>query len=213
MVKKLFFWEEIKPIIAESKGKELKVAVERVAEKKHFLIKPRLSKSKNIFGEEVSTYLIGVSPAGNMIIERKNPWDAIIASISKTWEISKLTVISVVKMLEGVISPRTLGGPIFIAQIAGAQVKEGIIPFILFMAILSINLGVINLFPIPVLDGGHIFFYLIEIINRREISIKVKEISQQIGFVMLLMLMLFVIFIDIERLNFKVVNDIIKIFK
>jgi len=210
---KVIFWEEIKPIIAESKGKEMEVAVERGAEKKHLLIKPRLSKSKNIFGEEVSTYLIGVSPAGNMIIERKNPWDAIIASVGKTWEISKLTVISVVKMLEGVISPRTLGGPIFIAQIAGAQVKEGIIPFILFMAILSINLGVINLFPIPVLDGGHIFFYLIEIVTRREISIKVKEISQQIGFVILLMLMLFVIFIDIERLNIKVVNDIMKIFK
>ena len=211
--KKVVFWEEIKPIIAESKGKEMEVAVERGAEKKHLLIKPRLSKSKNIFGEEISTYLIGVSPAGNTIIERKNPWDAIIASVGKTWEISKLTVISVVKMLEGVISPRTLGGPIFIAQIAGAQVKEGIIPFILFMAILSINLGVINLFPIPVLDGGHIFFYLIEIVTRKEISIKVKEISQQIGFVMLLMLMLFVVFIDIERLNFKVVNDIMKIFK
>ncbi len=211
--KKVVFWEEIKPIIAESKGKEMEVAVERGAEKKHLLIKPRLSKSKNIFGEEISTYLIGVSPVGNTIIERKNPWDAIIASVGKTWEISKLTVISVVKMLEGVISPRTLGGPIFIAQIAGAQVKEGIIPFILFMAILSINLGVINLFPIPVLDGGHIFFYLIEIVTRREISIKVKEMSQQIGFVILLMLMLFVVFIDVERLNFKVVNDIMKIFK
>ena len=210
---KIVFWEDIRPIIAESKGKEMEVIVERGAEKKHLLIKPRLSKSKNIFGEEESTYLIGVSPAGNTIIERKNPWDAIIASVSKTWDISKLTVISVVKMLEGVISPRTLGGPIFIAQVAGAQVKEGIIPFILFMAILSINLGVINLFPIPVLDGGHIFFYLIEIVTRREISIKVKEISQQIGFVILLMLMLFVIFIDIERLNFKVVNDIMKIFK
>lgn len=211
--KKVVFWEEIKPIIAESKGKEMEVAVERGAEKKHLLIKPRLSKSKNIFGEEISTYLIGVSPAGNTIIERKNPWDAIIASVGKTWEISKLTVISVVKMLEGVISPRTLGGPIFIAQIAGAQIKEGIIPFILFMAILSINLGIINLFPIPVLDGGHIFFYLIEIVTRREISIKVKEMSQQIGFVILLMLMLFVVFIDVERLNFKVVNDIMKIFK
>jgi regulator of sigma E protease len=106
-----------------------------------------------------------------------------------------------------------LGGPIFIAQASGAMAKEGLIPFILFMAILSINLGVINLFPIPVLDGGHIFFYLIEIVTRREISVKVKEISQQIGFVALLMLMLFVIFIDIERLNIKFVNDIIKIFK
>jgi len=119
----------------------------------------------------------------------------------------------VVKIFEGVISPRTLGGPIFIAQVAGAQVKEGIIPFILFMAILSINLGVINLFPIPVLDGGHIFFYLIEIVTRKEISIKVKEMSQQIGFAVLLMLMLFVIFIDIERLNIKFINDIMKYFK
>jgi regulator of sigma E protease len=210
---KIVFWENIRPVIAESKGKEVETIIERGGEKKHLSIKPKLSKSKNIFGEEVATYLIGVSPAGNMIIERKNPWDAVIASVGKTWEISKLTVISVVKIFEGVISPRTLGGPIFIAQVAGAQVKEGIIPFILFMAILSINLGVINLFPIPVLDGGHIFFYLIEIVTRKEISIKVKEISQQIGFAILLMLMLFVIFVDIERLNFKFINDIMKIFK
>jgi regulator of sigma E protease len=210
---KIIFWEEIKPAIAAGKGNELEVVIERSAQKKLLLIKPKLSKAKNIFGEEESAYLIGIAPAGNIIIERKNLWDAIIASVGKTWEISKLTVISVVKMLEGVISPRTLGGPIFIAQVAGAQVKEGIIPFILFMAILSINLGVINLFPIPVLDGGHIFFYLIEIVTRREVSVKVREVSQQIGFVLLLMLMLFVIFIDIERLNIKFINDIMKIFK
>jgi regulator of sigma E protease len=211
--RKIILWEEIKPIIADSKGKEIEAIVERGAERKHLLIKPRLSKAKNIWGEEESTYLIGVSPAGNTIIERRNPWDAVIGSISKTWDISKLTILAVVKMLEGVVSPRTLGGPIFIAQASGAMAKEGIIPFILFMAILSINLGVINLFPIPVLDGGHIFFYLIEIVTRKEISVKVKEISQQIGFVALLMLMLFVIFIDIERLNIKFVNDIMKIFK
>jgi regulator of sigma E protease len=211
--RKIVLWDEIKPIIAESKGKEVEVIVERGAERKLLLIKPRLSKAKNIWGEEESTYLIGISPAGNTIVERKNPGEAIIASVSKTWEFSALTIKAVVKMLEGVISPRTLGGPIFIAQVAGAQIKEGIIPFIIFMAILSINLGVINLFPIPVLDGGHIFFYLVEIVTRREISVKVKEISQQIGFAVLLMLMLFVVFIDIERLNFKVVNDIVKIFK
>ena len=212
--KQVVFWEDIRPIIAEGKGKEMEVVIERGAEKKHLLIKPRLSKSKNIFGEEESTYLIGVSPSGKMTNSKKKSLGMqSLSSVDKTWYISKLTVISVVKMFEGVISPRTLGGPIFIAQIAGAQVKEGIIPFILFMAVLSINLGVINLFPIPVLDGGHIFFYLIEIVTRRDISIKVKEISQQIGFVILLMLMLFVIFIDIERLNIKVVNDIMKIFK
>ena len=210
---KIIIWEDIRTVIADTKGKEVKVVVERSGGKKPLLIKPRLSKTKNIFGEEVPSYLLGIAPSGKTMIERRNPWNAIIDSVLKTWEISKLTIISVVKIFEGVISPRTLGGPIFIAQVAGAQVKEGIIPFILFMAILSINLGVINLFPIPVLDGGHIFFYLIEIVTRREISVKVKELSQQIGFAVLLMLMLFVIFIDIERLNIKFVNDILKIFK
>lgn len=210
---KVKFWDDIRAVIAESKDKQIEIVVERKGEEKSLFVKPKLSKSKNIFGEEVPAYLIGISPSEKTVIERRNPWDAIITSVYKTWEISKLTVISVVKIFEGVISPKTLGGPIFIAQVAGAQVKEGLIPFILFMAILSINLGVINLFPIPVLDGGHIFFYLIEIVTRREISLKVRELSQQIGFVILLMLMLFVIFIDIERLNIKIVNDILKIFK
>jgi regulator of sigma E protease len=211
--KKIAYWDEIKPVIKESKGNDIKVIVQRGSEEKSFTVKPKLSKAKNIFGEEENAYLIGVSPAGKTVIERKNPLSAVGSSFEKTWEISKLTVISVVKMIEGVISPRTLGGPIFIAQVAGDQVREGIIPYILFMAILSINLGVVNLFPIPVLDGGHIFFYLIEMVTRREIPMKVKEWSQQIGFVALLMLMLFVIMIDIERLNIKPINDVLKLFK
>ncbi len=210
---KISYWDEIKPVITESKGKDIKMVVKRGLDQKSFTVKPKLSKAKNIFGEEESTYLIGITPEGKTVIERKNPLAAIVSSLDKTWEISKLTLISVVKMIEGVISPRTLGGPIFIAQVAGDQVKEGIVPFILFMAVLSINLGVINLFPIPVLDGGHIFFYLIEMVTRREIPLKIKELSQQIGFVVLLMLMLFVIMIDIERLNIKPINDVLKFFK
>ena len=210
---KITYWDEIKPIITKSKGDDIKVAVQRDGEEKIFTVKPKLSKTKNIFGEEESAYLIGISPAGKTVIERKSPLAAVVSSVDKTWEISKLTVISVVKMIQGVLSPRTLGGPIFIAQVAGDQVKEGIIPFILFMAVLSINLGVINLFPIPVLDGGHIFFYLVEMVARREIPVRIKEWSQQIGFVVLLMLMLFVIMIDIERLNIKPVNDVLRFFK
>ncbi len=211
--RQISFWDEIRPLIKESEGHDLAIQVQRGSEEKIFAVKPKMSKAKNIFGEEESTYLIGISPAGRTVIERKNPLAALVSAGEKTWEISKLTVISVVKMLEGVLSPRTLGGPIFIAQVAGDQVKEGIIPFVLFMAILSINLGVINLFPIPVLDGGHIFFYLIEMATRREIPVKIKEWAQQIGFVVLLMLMLFVIMIDIERLNIKPINDVLKFFK
>ncbi len=210
---KIRYWDEIRPVIAKSGGAPVKIVVLRGEAEKAFSVTPKLSKTKTIFGEEEESYLIGIAPAGKTVIERKNPFSAMLSAFEKTWEISKLTVISVVKMIEGVISPRTLGGPIFIAQVAGNQVREGIIPFILFMAVLSINLGVINLFPIPVLDGGHIFFYLIEMVTRREIPMKVREISQQIGFVVLLMLMLFVIMIDIERLNIKPVNDVLKFFK
>ena len=71
-----------------------------------------------MFGEEVSTYLIGISPSGKFVIDKKNTWEASVIAIKKTWELSKLTVVAVVKMFEGVISPRTLGGPIFIAQIS-----------------------------------------------------------------------------------------------
>lgn len=211
--KKISYWSEISPIITTSKGVELKVVVERDSVLKEIVVMPQLSQTKNIFGEDVSTYLIGISASGETVIERKNPFTAVLTSVEKTVQISKLTIISIAKMIEGVISPRQLGGPIFIAQVAGDQVKEGIIPFILFMAVLSINLGVINLLPIPVLDGGHIFFYLIEMVTRRPIPLKIKEISTQIGLAVLMMLMLFVIMIDIERLNLKPVNEILRLFK
>lgn len=211
--KKIAHWDEIKQVISESKGGEIKIIVQRGDEQKTFVVKTKMSGKRNILNKDESIHRLGISPASNEVIERKNPIRAVASSLDKTWELSKLTVVAVVKMVEGAISPRTLGGPIFIAQVAGKQVKEGIVPFIIFMAVLSVNLGVINLFPIPVLDGGHIFFYLIEMVTRREIPVKVREISQQIGFVVLLMLMLFVIMIDIERLNLKPVNDVLKFFK
>ncbi len=206
-------WEEIKEIITKSNGKELNIGIERNGQIRNISLKPALLKNQNIFGEEIESYMIGVSPSSqHTVIQRMNPLMAFWTSLKQTWFISKLTVLSVVKILEGVVSPRTLGGPILIAQIAGAQVKEGIIPFMLFMALLSINLAILNLFPIPILDGGHLLFYLIEAITGREINIKWREMAQQIGFVILIILMIFVFIMDIERLNINFLDDISKIF-
>ena len=210
---KIIYWEEIKPVIAESKGQELEFVVERKTQTKKIYIKPRLSKTHNIFGEEISAYLVGITPANNVVIERRNLWESSIIALKKTWQFSELTIIVFIKMVKGEVSPKNLGGPIFIAQAAGAVAKEGIVPFLFLMALLSVNLAIINLFPIPILDGGHIMFNIIELVRRKPVSMKWQGIFQQIGFVLLMMLMIFVIMVDVERLNLKFVDDIMKYFK
>ena len=205
-------WDEISEIISQSKGKSLRITVRRDGLPLEVTVIPRLMKGTNIFGETVETYKIGISPTPHTVVERRNPFSAFGAGLRQTWTVSKLTVVSIVKMFQGVVSPKTLGGPILIAQIAGAQVREGIVPFILFMALLSINLAILNILPVPILDGGHLLFYLIELVTGHEINIRWREMAQQIGFVLLVLLMLFVFALDIGRLNIKMINDFLKIF-
>lgn len=174
---------------------------------------PRLMTTRNLFGEALESYKIGISPSPRTVVERSNPFQALWLGLKQTWVVTELTVISIAKMFQGVVSPKTLGGPILIAQIAGAQVQEGIIPFIMFMALLSINLAILNLLPIPVLDGGHLLFYGIEWVTGREVNIRWREMAQQVGFVLLIMLMVFVFAMDIERLNIGFINDLIKLIK
>lgn len=193
-------WGDIAEMIMKSEGTEVVLRISRGMEIKEVRLTPQFTKSKNIFGEEVDTYKIGILSSQNTVTRRLNPVMALWEGVRQTWTMTELTVVSVVKLIEGVISPSTLGGPILIAQMAGAQVKKGILPFIFFMAILSVNLGVLNLLPVPVLDGGHLFFYVIEFITRREINIKWREWAQQIGFVLLILLMLFVFYNDIMRI-------------
>ncbi|MDA8126095.1 MAG: RIP metalloprotease RseP [Deltaproteobacteria bacterium] len=205
-------WEQIAEIVTASEGKPLQIGIDRAGEKLEMLVTPMQMESKTVFGEPVKAYKIGVSPSPHTVIERKNPFAAIGTGFQQTWVVVKLTVVSIVKMFQGIVSPKTLGGPILIAQMAGAQVREGIIPFFLFTALLSINLAVLNLLPIPVLDGGHIFFYLIELVTGREVSLRWREMAQQVGFALLIGLMVFVFFLDIERLDIKILNDFFKMF-
>lgn len=210
--KSLTKWDQISEIVAKCQGRPLRVTILRNAVSLDITVKPRSMKTRNIFGEEIEAYRIGISPSPNTVIERHNPLSAFGEGIRQTWVISKLTVISIYKLFQGVISPKTLGGPILIAQIAGAQAKEGIVHFLLFMALLSINLAILNLLPIPVLDGGHLLFYGIEMATGREINLRWREMAQQVGFFLLILLMIFVFMIDIERLNLKFINDFIRTF-
>jgi len=193
-------WEDLHKIISDSKGKELSIKVKRNGEILNFKVTPQAIKDKNLFGEEVETFRIGIINPKEVLIEKVNPMTALGMGLVQTWQGIKLTVVGIVKLIQRVIPAKTIGGPILIAQLAGEQAKRGLLSLILFMAILSINLGVINLFPIPILDGGHFLFLGLEAVLRRPISIKKMEMAQQIGLVFIILLMLFAFYNDLIRI-------------
>jgi len=196
----LLAWDELSHTIEELGHEPLAVQVQRGEETLTFTVTPAQSEVKNIFGELVKRPVMGVTASGKSVIENVSPLDAVSTSFTQTWNLSRLFLLTVVKMFEGVVSVKTLGGPIMIAQMAGQQAQEGIINLINFMAVISVNLAVLNLLPIPVLDGGHILFFSIEAVLRRPIATRKMEMAQKVGMVILLALMLFVFYNDIMRL-------------
>jgi len=193
-------WSELVSAISESDGETLTMVVEREGRNFDLSVVPKLIKAKNIFGEEIDTYRIGIGVSDKTVMVKQGPVDALYSGVEQTWGWTKLTCLGIVKMIQGVVSPKELGGPILIAQMAGSQIRKGILPFIFLMAVLSVNLGVLNFLPIPVLDGGHLCFFLIEAVTGREVNIKWKEMSQQVGFFLLILLMIFVFYNDIARI-------------
>ncbi|MCK4840793.1 MAG: RIP metalloprotease RseP [Methylococcales bacterium] len=129
-----------------------------------------------------------------------SPVNALIAAVERTWFFSATTLKMMGKMIIGEASPKNLSGPISIAKYAGQSAEMGLVHFFKFLAIVSISLGVLNLLPVPILDGGHLMFFAVEAIKGSPVSEKVQMIFQQFGILILLSLMVFAIFLDIERL-------------
>jgi regulator of sigma E protease len=195
-------WEDLSKIIRGSKGKDLHLKVKRESEVFEIKVTPEPATQKSIFGEEVQTFVIGITPAEEVIFKKVNPLFAVGTGFAQTWNGIKLTVLGIVKLIQRVIPAKEIGSPIMIAKLAGEQAKKGILSLALFTAIISINLGIINLFPIPILDGGHFLFLALEAVLRRPISIKKMEIAQQVGLVFIILLMLFAIRNDVMRYFF-----------
>ncbi len=193
-------WEDMADHIMGSNGKPLEIVVLRGQEKIKFNITPHVTVLKNLFGEDTKRYVIGITSAGKYFTKSMGPIEAFSQSIARTYDITKLTVLSIVKLIQGTVSTKTLGGPIMIAQMAGEQAKEGAANLVFFIALLSINLAILNFLPIPVLDGGHLLFFFIELIIRKPVNTRVREIAQQAGIFVLLLLMIFVFYNDITRI-------------
>jgi regulator of sigma E protease len=196
-------WEEMAEIISGSNGKRLLVSVIREGAGLKLDIFPELKTAKNIFGEDIKRYAMGIGSAGDFYAKKLNPFQALFESIRQTYKITHLTVLSIAKLIQGTLSAKTLGGPIMIAEMAGQQAREGIANLAFFIALLSINLAVLNFLPIPVLDGGHLLFFFIEAAIGKPVNTKMREIAQQVGIFVLVALMIYVFYNDISRIFFS----------
>ncbi|MBW2091358.1 MAG: RIP metalloprotease RseP [Deltaproteobacteria bacterium] len=194
------YWEDVSAGIKAGQGEEVEITLEREDQTITIKVKPKMVTVQNVFGEESQTPQIGIVARGDMVVESVNPAVALYYGIIRTWDVTKLTLLTVVKLVERKIPLKTVGGPIFIAQIAGQQAKAGALNLIIMMAVLSVNLGIINLFPIPILDGGHLLFFIMEMIFRRPLSLRTREIAQQAGIILLVLLMVIVFYNDLDRI-------------
>ena len=202
-------WQQMQSLISSSGGAELTLTLERDAKMLEVRLTPKHVETKDHLGRVENRYLIGITnqqieiPESDLVTKRLNPIKAAVKSLERCYSIVVLMIRSVVKIIDGSIPKDSLGGPIMIAKMAGDHAKLGVDKLIQFIAFISINLAIINLLPIPVLDGGHLLFFMIEAIKGRPVSIKVREVAQQIGLFILLLLIILVFYNDISKLFFS----------
>jgi regulator of sigma E protease len=194
-------WYDVRRLVQKHGADPTRFTVLRDGQEKTLTVTPELIQDTDIYNEEYKEYRIGITNQDETVTEDVGVVRAIGLGAVRTWTQSKLIVGFVIKLIKGEFSARkTVGGPIQIAVMAGEQAKQGIVGLAVLTAVLSINLAILNLLPIPVLDGGHLFFFLLEMVFRRPISLNVREKAQQIGLVFLILLMTFVFLNDIHRL-------------
>ena len=200
-------WDDILAKIKSYDGKDpVKVSVLREGKKLDLNIVPKMSVQPTIHGGEEKRYTIGISPVVSgadvdmVSLRTSNPLVALERGVNHTWDVSVMTVLSFVRLFENKISPKNIGGVISIGQAASETFKIGITQFLQMMAIISVNLFVLNLMPVPVLDGGHLLFYVIEVVKGAPVSLRKMEIAQQVGLAILMSLMVFALFNDFTRL-------------
>jgi len=194
-------WFTVARIIQAHPLEPLHVTILRNGRTQQLIITPKAVK---VNGKQVGQIGAGIKvppiPPGLRVVVRLGPWDAFRAAVGDTWLMSRLTVEMLGKMLSLQISPKSISGPLTIAQYAGDSVQVGFASFLMFLGVVSISLGVLNLMPVPVLDGGHILFYILEWVKGSPVSEQVIGWGQRVGVTLLLGLMMLAFYNDLTRI-------------
>ncbi|MFI5353570.1 MAG: RIP metalloprotease RseP [Candidatus Binatales bacterium] len=196
-------WDALSEAVRSSGGNPLKIELERGqagTEHEFIVLKPAREHPGGLEGGS-GNWVIGVMPRGDSEIERLGPISAAGRAVVETGSMTAMLVSGIAELARGTTPLReALGGPIMIAQLAGQQAHQGFANVALFTVMLSIELAIINLLPVPMLDGGHLAFFVVEAIRGKPVPMKHREMAQRVGLVMLVALMAFVIFNDISRI-------------
>ncbi|MBN2754150.1 MAG: RIP metalloprotease RseP [Candidatus Goldbacteria bacterium] len=192
------YWEDFKAQMQNTKGKDTIIEAERNGAIMRFKITPKEQKNEN----EIK-YIAGIVPAYNAIKERYNPIIAFGKAVDKTWELTSLTVKSIYRMITRKMAA-DVAGPIGVMEISYKVAKTGIINLLMLFAIININLAIVNFLPVLPLDGGLALIFTIEGITKKPVSLRVQEALMQLGWFLLIALLVFVTYKDIVRLFFKV---------
>jgi regulator of sigma E protease len=195
-------WEALVAKVRASPGRALTVEVERDGGRRRVELTPEATTQG---GETIGR--IGIAPRVDAetlkdyyFTVRYGPLGAATRAVAKTWEMSVFSLRMLGKMIVGEVSWRNLSGPVTIADYAGQSASLGLAPYLAFLALISLSLGVLNLLPVPVLDGGHLMYYTIELVKGSPVSERVMELGQRAGLAVLLFLMAFAFYNDIHRL-------------
>jgi regulator of sigma E protease len=201
--RKIANFSDMQRIVGVNAGQELTVVVERAGNRVALKATPALREIKDNFGNVHRLGVLGISRSNapsEIRTEKVGPIDALVLGADKTWFVVEQTMSYLGRMIAGRESADQLGGPIRIAQVSGQVATLGFGPILDLAAVLSVSIGLLNLFPIPLLDGGHLLFYFIEAVRGRPLSEKAQEVGFRIGLAFVLMLMVFATFNDIIHL-------------
>lgn len=187
----IYHWNQFSSLVKESNGKSLALTIERKGKRRNISVTPVQDNGR---------YVIGVEPVMRLVFKRYGLIESIPLGFEKTLEAIDLTFITIKKLLTFNLSIKTLGGPVMIAQMSGQAAEAGLSAFLSLLAVISISLGVLNLLPIPVLDGGMLLFLAIEAVRKKPMSRRTMELAQSVGATVLILLIAVVSYNDIMRL-------------
>jgi len=209
---KVVYWEDITRIVHASKNKETRLLINRNGQEVSILVIPKSEDMKTIFGSRKNISIIGIAPSDEVVYVKYGFLKSIYMGAEKLWTLTYITCRALWASATGAIPVKeSMTGPIGIFYITGQAAKLGLVYLLQLMGVLSASLAIFNLLPVPVLDGGHILFLMIEKIRRKPVSIKMQENVTQAGMGLLIVLMVFVFYNDFMR--FGIFEKIAQIFK